>query len=350
MKHTPRGSGYRMPAEWEPQSAVWLSWPSNPETWPEPLLSGVRRVYVEVVEAMSAMESVCMLVDDEAAEREVQTALEAAQVRASAVSFYRIPTADVWIRDYGPTFLIHRDSGQAAMVQWEFNAWGGKYEDLTRDDSVPAAIQAELNLPIFNAGMVMEGGAIDVNGCGTVLTTEQCLLNRNRNPQLDRSDVEGYLREFLEVSNVLWLGEGIAGDDTDGHVDDVARFVDERTVVAAYEDDPAEENYAQLRDNLERLQSMKDQDGRALRVVPIPMPDPVVGPEGRLPATYANFYIGNRAVIVPVFGQDKDRLALDVVQSCFPGRRVIGIDCTAMVYGLGTIHCCTQQQPRATQK
>ncbi len=342
---TPRSLGYRMPAEWEPQESVWLAWPTNLETWGPDRIADVRRTYVEVIATLSSRQRVALLVDDE----EVRaTAIEALGRRGveSRLCYYLIVTVDSWIRDYGPTFVVNERTRQTAMVRWTFNAWGNKYADLKADGGVPAEINRHLDLPVFDAGIVLEGGSIDVNGRGTVLTTEQCLLNPNRNPHLGRSGIEDILREFLGASNAIWLSEGIAGDDTDGHVDDIARFVDPRTVLVAFEDDPADENHAILKDCYARLVAARDQEGRKLGVLKLPMPDPVVGPEGRLPASYANFYIGNGAVVVPTFGQPKkDRTALAAIQSCFPSHRAVGVESTAMLHGFGALHCCSQQQP-----
>lgn len=339
---TPRSAGFRMPAEWEPQDAIWLAWPHNRETWSDGLLARVRQTYLEVVRALGPDQRVCLLVEDPDAEADVRATGE----DLSSVTFFHIRTRDTWIRDYGPTFVVNASTGQAAMVKWTFNAWGDKYEDLRADDGVPAEMNRTLSLPVFHAGLVLEGGSIDVNGAGTVLTTEQCLLNANRNPHLHRREVEAYLREYLGALHVVWLAAGVAGDDTDGHIDDIARFVDPMTVLCALEDDPADENHGVLTDNYERLKSATDQDGQPFRLLALPMPDPVVGPDGRLPASYANFYVGNRTVVVPVFGQKKDRIALDVVRSSFPRHHVVGVDCSALVHGLGAVHCCSQQQPR----
>lgn len=265
--------------------------------------------------------------------------------------FHHIPTVDSWIRDYGPNFLSSKD-GAGAFNDWTFNAWGNKYEALKQDDQVPLLLEPILRLPRFTPGIVMEGGAIDVNGNGCVLTTEQCLLNPNRNPQLTRREIQDYLKSYLGVVKVLWLGEGIVGDDTDGHIDDIARFVSPNVVVCAVEDDPEDANYELLQDNFERLKHMTDANGRAFEIVALPMPG-VVGGEStdtrnldRLPASYANFYIANDVVLLPVFGHANDARARDTLQSVFRDRRVIPINCEPLVWGMGTIHCLTQQQPR----
>jgi len=264
------------------------------------------------------------------------------------VRLHRIPTNEPWCRDHGPMFVVR--GGELAVVDWDYNAWGGKYPPFDRDDAVPAAVATALGVRVFTPGVVMEGGSLDVNGRGALLTTESCLLNPNRNPQLDRAAIEGYLRDFLGVTTVIWLGDGIAGDDTDGHVDDLTRFVATDVVVTVVEDDPADENYRPLRDNLARLRAARDQDGRPLTVLALPMPRPVVHDGQRLPASYANFYVGNAVVLVPTFADPADARALAVLGRCFPGRRIVGIDSCDLVWGLGAFHCATQQQPQVAQK
>lgn len=344
---TPRERGYRMPAEWEPQTTTWLAWPHNEETY-QAYLPAVYNTYLEFIRALVGGQTVSLLVTDESMELKVRDLLVQAGIALDRVSCYRVPTVDTWIRDYGPTFVVARPGtapAPLAMVCWTFNAWGGKYADLARDDGVPRAMNAQLQLPVFEPGIVLEGGSIDVNGRGTVLTTEQCLLNPNRNPALSRADVEAYLRDYLDASHVLWLAEGIVGDDTDGHIDDVARFVDARTVVCAYEDDPGDANYEALHENYHRLQAMTDQDGHPLRVLKVPMPGEVEVEDTRLPASYLNFYVGNAVVVVPTFRHVNDQRACEILQGLFPDRRVVGIDCRGLVYGLGALHCCSQQQP-----
>jgi agmatine deiminase len=329
-----------MPPEWEPQEAIWLSWPHNEVTWPDGRLAEVELTYAETILALHTDQKIKLLVRNPDAEANVRDMLTRARVALAQVIFFQIPTEDSWIRDYGPTFVVNDNSRDLAMLKWIFNAWGNKYDDLLADNKIPYELNRRLGLRMFEPGIVLEGGSIEVNGGGTVLTTEQCLLNKNRNPNLSRQEIESYLMDYLNVSKVLWLKEGIVGDDTDGHIDDIARFADDRTVICAFEEDPADENYEILKDNYERLVSF------GLNVIKLPMPGLVSGPEGRLPASYANFYIGNGTVIVPVFGHANDKRALDVIQKCFPNRRVVGVHSTAMVHGLGTIHCCSQQEPR----
>ena len=301
---TPRQLGYRMPAEWEPQEAVWLAWPHNRVTWPDGLLAEVEQTYVAIIQALHTGQKVQLLVGDEAMEARVRLALDREDIALTQVDFIRIAAEDSWIRDYGPTFLVNASRRQLAMVKWKFNAWGNKYDDLIADDRIPGEINKHLQIPMFEPGIVLEGGAIDVNGAGVVLTTEQCLLNKNRNPQLDKPAIEECLRQYLNVETVVWLAQGIAGDDTDGHIDDIARFVDRGTVLCAFEDDPADENYHPLEDNYRRLASF------GFRVVKLPMPGDIRDRHARLPASYANFYIGNSAVVVPVFGAANDRRAV----------------------------------------
>lgn len=343
---TPRSLGYRMPAERELQEAVWLTWPHNETTWPGGMLAQVERTYVEIVHALHAGQRINVLVENIDAEAKARAMLRTAGVALTQVVFFKIHTEDSWIRDYGPTFVIHDRSRKLAMVKWIFNAWGNKYDDLMPDGGIPHALNGILRLPVFEAGIVLEGGSIEVNGAGTVLTTEQCLLNKNRNPSLARSEIETYLKEYLNATRVLWLQEGIAGDDTDGHIDDIARFVSEETVVCVFEDDPLDENYPILKDNYDRLTAF------GFKVVKLPMPGIIGDRHARLPASYANFYIGNGAVVVPLFGHVNDHRALGILQDCFPTRRVVGVEATAMVHGLGTIHCCSQQEPavRGTEK
>jgi len=344
---TPAASGYRMPAEWEPHDAVWLSWPHDRETFPD--LAAVEGIYVEIIAALRGSETVDLLVTGEAMRTRIEAMLEEEGVDTGGIRFHLANYADVWFRDYGPTFLVNRKTGNLVMVNWTFNAWGNKYAELMEDSRIPLAMNREMELPLFTPGIVLEGGSIEVNGCGTVITTEACLLNPNRNPHLAREEVEAYLEAYLGAGHVIWLKQGIAGDDTDGHVDDIARFVNPTTVFCALEENEDDENYAVLQENYEILLSSTDQDGNLLTVIPLPMPGRVGGAE-RLPASYANFYIGNTAVLVPVFKHPNDRIAVARIQQVFPDREVVGIDCTAMVAGFGAVHCISQQQPSAAPR
>lgn len=346
---TPAGHGFSFPAEWAPHAATWISWPrpegiSFPGFYHRAILDVAR-----VVGAISAFEPVCINVPNANYERIVRAQLRAAGVRLAKVTFHHIPTNECWTRDHGPAFVqrTRRGKTETAIVDWGFNAWGGKYPPWDADDAVPTRVAAALGLPVFHAGIVMEGGAIDVNGEGTLLTTTSCLLNRNRNPTRAKAAIERDLRAYYGQRHVVWLGDGIAGDDTDGHVDDLARFVDARTIVTAIETDPTDDNFRVLADNRRRLDKARDADGRPFTVVELPMPRPVVFEGQRLPATYVNFLFVNGGLLVPTFGDRlRDRQALARLQSLMPRRRVVGVDCRALIWGLGAIHCLTQQQPR----
>jgi agmatine deiminase len=367
---TPTALGYRMPAEWHRHTATWLSWPKDPETWPD-RVPQVEEIFLKMMEALTPHEAVNLLVNDAETERAVRS--RCTFPGAHNIHYHQIPTVDSWIRDYGPNFLVSdklkfvADPGKGPLDEaddklkfigpplayndWIFNAWGNKYEELKKDDSIPARLESVLNVPRFEPGIVMEGGSIEVNGAGCVLTTEQCLLNPNRNPNLDRNEIEAYLKNYLGVQKVLWLGEGIVGDDTDGHIDDIARFVAPNVIVCAVEDDPDDANYELLQDNLERLRTITDADNRPFEIVTLPMPGVVGGTStdsrnlDRLPASYANFYIANDVVLAPIFGHQNDERALETLDRLFPSRQVVGINCEPLVWGMGTIHCVTQQQP-----
>ena len=338
-----------MPAEWAGHDATWLSWPKNPLTFPENMIEAVEEIYCRMVCALSQGEIVKILVNDKATERRIASKLEKSGSVMSKVEILRIPSSDVWIRDYGPTFLLHPDSGKRAAVKWHFNAWGAKYDDILCDDATGDAVAATLEDPIFRPDIVLEGGSIDVNGLGTVLTTEQCLLNPNRNPKLSRQQIEEIVNQHLGTRRMIWLKSGIDGDDTDGHVDDFARFVSTSRVLCAWATSDKGGNAAVLRENFEILKSAGDQSGNGLEVIPLPLPDPLwIEEEKRwLPASYANFYIGNAAVLLPVFGDPMDKEAIAILRSSFPDREIVPINAVALVYGYGGIHCITQQEPSA---
>ena len=336
-----------MPAEWEPHEATWLSWPHKEESWPG-TFDFVPGIFVELTRHLAESELVRINVADADFAERVNGLLRAGGVNLDAVRFHFNPTNDAWVRDHGPIYVVG-DGGRRARAinDWGYNAWGDKYPPYDLDDIIPTRIAEEMNEVLFQPGIVMEGGPLDVNGRGTLVTTESCLLNPNRNPHLNREQIEQYLKDYLGATNILWLGEGIAGDDTDGHVDDLTRFVAPDTVVTAVEDDPGDENYGVLVENYERLSRMKDQDGKLLRVVKLPMPGPVYFEDQRLPASYANFYIANKSVIVPTYRHANDAKACQILQRLFPDRRVVGVDCVNLIWGLGSIHCVTQQQPAA---
>ena len=300
-----------------------------------------------MIQALSPREQVYLLVNDERTQLEVTTRLKKAQAILENVSILRIPSIDVWMRDYGPTFVTRdRAESPLAFNDWIFNGWGEKYQAYEVDDRIAKEIAALLKVPVFEHKVILEGGSIEVNGAGTCLTTEQCLLNKNRNPHMSRMEIEQFLKDSLGVSQLIWLGEGIVGDDTDGHIDDIARFIDPTTVVCVLEANANDENYKPLQENQERLKAARDHNGEKLSVVPLPSPAPVGYQGARLPASYANFYIANEIVLVPIFHDPNDVKALGTLQDLFPDRKVIGLPCTAVVAGLGTIHCVTQQEPR----
>lgn len=343
---SPAANGFRMPAEFEPHAATWLSWPHKEASWPGKL-ERIPPLFVEMVRALVPGEIVNILVNQSAPAQKVRELLQRANVPLDHVRLHEVMTDDAWIRDSGPTFITIRvdGRGETAILNWGYNAWGGKYPPWDNDNVIPERVGALLGLPVHTPGMILEGGSIDVNGRGTLLTTESCLLNPNRNPQLDRAAIEQRLRDYLGVRSILWLGDGIVGDDTDGHVDDITRFVSPTTVVTVLEDDPRDENHAPLLANYRRLQEMRDQDGQPLRVVTLPMPRPLSHEGQRLPASYANFYIGNAAVLLPTFAQPSDRVASATLAELFPQRRIVPIPATDFVWGLGACHCATQQQP-----
>ncbi len=345
---TPKQLGYRFPAEWEPQVSTWFSWAHKRESWPgkfEP----VPYIYTNIVKTIARFQHVNINVKDEEMFADVTERLTLAGIPADRWTLHRIPTNDAWCRDHGPAFVINPNAAdpakKKAVVDWGYNAWGGKYPPFDLDDVVPTKIAEEYGLPVFHPGIVMEGGAIDVNGKGCLLTTKACLLNENRNPQFDQEQIETYLKEYYGQEKILWLNDGIVGDDTDGHIDDLSRFTDPSTILTCVEEDPSDENYPILQENLTLLKTLTDQENKPFRIVELPMPGVVEYEGQRLPASYANFLIGNGFVIVPVFHHPNDLKALNIIQSCFPDRAVIGIDCVDLVWGLGTLHCISQQEP-----
>jgi len=329
-----------MPAEWERHEATWLTWPKDPTTFPPSIMHNVEQAYVEMIEELASGERIDLLVDNQRSAERVSQLLATKE----NVVFHKITTADVWVRDYGPIFVKKKDG--IAVTKWIFNAWGNKYDELKPDDISGMKIAQSTRLRVFEPGLVLEGGSIEVNGHGTGITTKQCLMNSNRNPNLNQSEIACSLKEYLGIENLIWLERGIAGDDTDGHVDDVARFVDENTVLYMTEDKEDDDNCQALQKNAEILSEAKDQNGRKINLIPIKMPKSVNYDGSRLPASYANFYIGNSVVLVPTYGDSHDSTVVDSFKHIFTDRRVVGIDCRSLVYGLGAIHCVTQQQPQ----
>lgn len=336
-----------MPAEWEPHASTWLTWP-RPEgiSFPD-RYDAVPSVYAEFIRHLVAVEEVNINVWNAEKEDWVRGLLRDRGVPLGRVRFHHFPAYEPWCRDHGPIFLVRDRAGrrERAVVDWDYNAWGGKYPPFDLDDAVPRHVARLRGLPLHSPGIVMEGGSIEVNGAGTLITTEACLLNPNRNPDLDRARIEDHLKAYLGVTHILWLGDGIVGDDTDGHIDDLTRFVDTGTVVTVVEEDPLDENFHLLQENLGRLKSMSDQSGNPLRVVELPMPGVVEHEGQRLPASYANFYIANGLVLMPTYRHPNDVRALDVLRSVFPRHRVEGIDSTDLIWGLGSFHCISQQEP-----
>jgi agmatine deiminase len=341
---TPAQLGFRMPAEWEPQAAVWLSWPHNLATWPGNFRP-IPGVFAGIVARISRFEPVHINCAARLQPRAKRFCMRAG-ADLTRVIFHDHPTNDAWCRDHGPIFVKNDQTGEIAVTDWAYNAWGGKYPPYGLDNRIPGRIARKLKMRRFENKMVLEGGSIEVSGRGLLLTTEQCLLNRNRNPQLTRAQIEQQLKDYLGIAAVLWLGEGIVGDDTDGHVDDIARFYKPGGVVTAIEPDRRDPNHGPLKENLERLKSFRTPAGDKLDIVTLPMPKPF-GLRGRpVPASYANFLILNGAVLVPQFRQRRrDAEACAILGGCFKGREIIPIDCSHLIWGLGTLHCLSQQQP-----
>jgi agmatine deiminase len=348
---TPRALGFRMPAEWEPHEATWLGWPHERTDWPGKF-AAIPWAFAEIVRHLSRVERVLLLVEDRSAQSRVRNILKKGGANLDAVDFFVIPTDRGWMRDSGP-ICVRNESGEVGFNNFRFNGWA-KYSNHKKDAAVVAKANKKLKRRLWQPRhkgrqVVLEGGSIDVNGRGTLLTTEECLLSKvqERNPGFTKGEYEEVFREYLGVTNVLWLKSGIAGDDTHGHVDDLTRFVSPTTVVTILEEDPNDANYAPLQENLALLKTMKDQNGTPLRIETLPMPAPVYFDDFRLPASYANFYIANKLVLAPTFSDSNDRVALNTLARLFPDREVIGIPCRDLVLGLGTLHCMTQQQPSA---
>jgi len=356
-QETPRALGYRMPAEWEPHEATWLAWPHNPEDWPGKF-QPIPWVYAEIVGHLSRVEDVHILVNDAAAEKRARGVLKKTGTNLKRVHFHLWPTDRVWTRDSGPIFVRSPEaSAPVAVTNWKFNAWA-KYPDWHLDDKIPGLVAELFGLPQWEPAvetangphrMVLEGGSIDVNGQGTLITTEECLLSevQQRNPGVSREQLEKIMHDYLGIDQVLWMNRGIAGDDTHGHVDDITRFVGPNTIVTVTEPNREDDNHLPLEENLDRLKSARNTEGKPYEVIELPMPPPIVFQGQRLPASYANFYIANDLLLVPVFNRAEDRKALNILAQTFAAREVVGIYCGDLIWGLGTLHCMTQQQPKA---
>ncbi|NCI46372.1 agmatine deiminase family protein [Sediminibacterium soli] len=342
---TPKSLGYYFPAEFARHEATWLSWPHKEASWPGKI-DAIYPNYSLFVKYLAETELVRINVADEAMRSAATAHLRNAGVNMEKVQFFLHPTNDAWCRDHGPAFLVNPSAAQKkVIVDWGYNAWGDKYPPYDLDDVIPTLIGKHFAMPVHHPGIVMEGGSVEFNGKGTLLTSTACLLNPNRNPHLNQQQIEQYLFDYYGVEQVLWVDEGIVGDDTDGHIDDTVRFVNEDTVVTVIEEDKADENYELLQHNLKQLKAMRLLNGRQLTIVELPMPDAVVYEDQRLPASYANFYISNGHVIVPTYRCDKDDKALSLLSQCFPDREVTGIDSTDIIWGLGSFHCLSQQEP-----
>lgn len=341
----PKQLGYYFPAEFEKHEATWLSWPHKEASWPGKI-DKIFPSYSLFVKYLAQSEKVRINVADETLKASAVKHLSEAGVDMKQVEFYFNPTNDAWCRDHGPAFLINPKAEQKKIiVDWNYNAWGNKYPPYDKDDVIPTLIAKQFHLPVFNPGIVMEGGSVEFNGKGTLLTSKSCLLNKNRNPHLSLLEIENYLINYYGVEQILWIDEGIIGDDTDGHIDDTVRFVNDDTVIAVIEENKNDENYRLLQNNLKQLQQMRILNGRQLNIIELPMPDVVIYEDQVLPASYANFYICNKYIIVPTFRCSKDDKALQIISQAFPKREIVGIDSTDIIWGLGSFHCLSQQEP-----
>lgn len=345
-KSTPKQLVYRFPAEWEKHEATWLSWPHNVETWSGDRLKKILPAYLKFIKIISEGEMVCINVNDMQTHDFLLRQLQNQQTDLQKIKIFIHPTNDSWCRDHGPAFLVNPDQEQAKIiVNWEYNAWGGKYPPFESDNQIPIKVGESLNLPVWNPGIVMEGGSVEFNGRNTLITTESCLLNPNRNPHLNKLQIEKYLVDYYGVDQIVWLHQGIEGDDTDGHVDDLTRFVNEDTIVTVYEEKKADANYNILKKNIKTLSKTRLLNGKQLNIVEVPLPNPVYSEGIRLPASYANFYICNHAIIIPFYDTHHDEQILEVLQSFFKDRKAIGIDSSEIIWGLGSFHCLSQQEP-----
>lgn len=354
MNSNAKSQNYRMPAEWAPHAATWIAWPHNPEDWPGKF-QPIPWVYCEIIRNLSQVEDVHILVNDETAEKRAINMLRRQGANLARLHFHCWRTDRVWLRDSGPIF-VKDQQGKLALTNWKFNAWA-KYNNWRNDDKIPAHVSKLYGMTSFEPTvtlesgkehrLVLEGGSIDTNGAGVLLTTEECLLSevQQRNPGVSKEQLEKAFAEYLGIEKVIWLNRGCAGDDTHGHVDDITRFVGENTILTAVEPNTADENHLPLAENLERLHAARNLKKRPFEIKTLPMPAPVVFEGQRLPASYANFYIANKLVLVPTFNDPNDRIALNTIAECFPDRTVTGIHCTDFIWGLGALHCMTQQEP-----
>lgn len=343
----PADLNFAMPAEWEPHAATWTSWPFDDELW-EGYLEPVRNEFAQLVSAIAAFEPVYLNVRDEEAEADAKTRLERAEAELDKIRFHRIPLNDVWFRDNGPLFIRNRE-GRVALTDWEFNAWGEKYRPWDDDNRAPQAVADTLGMKRFAAPYVMEGGSLELNSQSVCLTTASCLLSQRRNPDLMPDELEHLLHDYLGIKHVVWLDEGLEGDHTDGHIDTIVRFTDDHTIVCAVEEDEDDPNFETTQHNQQALGALRDANGEPYRIIPLPLPEKRMELGGkRLPLTYANFYIGNGFVLVPLYDDVNDERALETLRPLFPGRKVTGLSAKALITGGGAFHCVTQQQPEGS--
>ena len=342
---TPKESGFIFPAEWHPHRATWLTFPHNEASWQGDRLAKMRPQYLSFIKAISQGEQVGIIANDENLKNFIIAELNKINVDLSKIEFVVKATNDAWCRDHGPAFLINRETKQKLIVDWGHNAWGGKYPPYDDDNRTPQAVADYLNLPTVHPGIIMEGGSVEFNGAGSLLTSKSCLLNPNRNPALDQGQIEQYLNDYYGVEQVLWVEDGIVGDDTDGHIDDTTRFVNESTIVACVEQDIHDENYSVLQTNLKMLKQMRLLNGKQLNIIELPMPKAVIIDGFRTPGSYANFLICNAGIIVPVFNNPNDTIAIDILSQAFPARKIIPLEATEIIWGQGSFHCLSQQEP-----
>lgn len=338
-------ANYTFPPEWAPHEATWLTWPHKEASWPGKL-DAIYAPYCKFIALLTLGEKVRINVKNEEMKAFALSHIQKTDADITQIEFFFNPSNDAWCRDHGPAFLVNNHAEhKKIIVDWGFNAWGNKYPPFDLDDVIPTKIAQHFKLPLYLPGIIMEGGSVEFNGAGTVLTSKSCLLNPNRNPHLNQQQIETYLKNFYGIQQILWVSDGIVGDDTDGHIDDTVRFVNHNTVLTVVEDDINDANYHLLQTNLKELKQMRLLNGEALHIIELPMPDAVIYDGLRLPASYANFYISNKHVIVPTYNCAKDAIALQIIASCFPEREVIGIDSTDIIWGLGSFHCLSQQEP-----
>jgi agmatine deiminase len=342
---TPKEEGYHFPAEFSKHTATWLSWPHKEASWPGKIES-IYPIYCQFIKLVAEGEKVNINVVNEAMKDQATRLLQQVNADFKNIQFFIHPTNDAWCRDHGPAFVVNAlAQHKKAIVDWGYNAWGGKYPPFDLDDIIPTLIGKHFNIPVYNPGIVMEGGSVEFNGKGTLLTTTSCLLNSNRNPHLNQEQIEEYLHNYYGAENILWIGDGIIGDDTDGHIDDITRFVSHDTVVTVIESNKKDENYEPLQENLKLLKKLRLENGKQINIAELPMPSAVIYDDMRLPASYANFYIANKYVVVPTFRDKNDDVALNILQQCFTDRKVVGLDSTDIIWGLGSFHCLSQQEP-----